>query len=84
VDKDTINNGLFRIYLGIGAIVLGMGLLVASFMIYYYSPALGVFPELVFAVGQLFLLGSTLLGLGVYKHIKLSNKQSQDRYNDEG
>jgi hypothetical protein len=86
MDKRTIQDGIFRIYLGIGSILLGMFLLVTSFFLFYAYPALGVFPELVWGVGQLFFLGSTLLGLGVYKHVKLksnSNTSPQQRHEYE-
>ncbi len=72
--QDTIDKGLFRIYLGIICIVIAITMHVSALTFYYWSSNKEVYPALTMATGELFLTGTTLLGFGVYKHVKTGTK----------
>jgi len=70
MQQKTIDRGLYRIWLGIACIVIGVCMNLAAMTFYYMGVQDEVYPGLATGTGEILFTGGTLLGLGVYKHVK--------------
>ena len=78
MNQKTVDQGTYRIWLGISSIIVGILMNVLAMGFYYASvgPEGKVFPGLVNGSGEIYFVGTTLLGFGVYKHVQVKKSES--------